>query len=127
MSNPSTDPAEAQALDTILVRLISETNGLSLGDTLDLAQRSMLAQERPAARHSLADFRKQLFDYHRDAAHIDPLLSHPVALSLGRFLRHFPSAYREEPLHRQLAPHRQQPNLHKKRRRLHLRRQKTIP
>ena len=62
MSNPSTDPAEAQALDTILVRLISETNGLSLGDTLDLAQRSMLAQERPAARHSLADFRKQLFD-----------------------------------------------------------------
>ena len=99
MSNPSTDPAEAQALDTILVRLISETNGLSLGDTLDLAQRSMLAQERPAARHSLADFRKQLFDYHRDAAHIDPLLSHPVALSLGRFLRHFPSAYREEHIH----------------------------
>lgn len=81
------------------MRLISETNGLSLGDTLDLAQRSMLTQERPAASHSLADFRKQLFDYHRDATHIDPLQSHPVAQSLSRFLRRFPIAYREEHIH----------------------------
>ncbi len=86
-------------IDSLLVRLISETNGLSLGDTLDLATRSMMAHERPLARATLADFRRQLFDYHRDAAHIEPLLSHPVALSLRRILLNFPKSYREEHIH----------------------------
>jgi adenosine deaminase len=88
-----------QVLDAVLIRLISETNGLSLGDTLDLAQRSMMAQERPPIQQALGDFRKQLFDYHRDAAQIDPLLSHPVARSINRFLTGFPHAYREEHIH----------------------------
>ncbi|MCB1692700.1 MAG: hypothetical protein KDI19_08030 [Pseudomonadales bacterium] len=86
-------------MDGLLVRLISETNGLSLGDTLDLASRSMMAKERPATQEAISDFRRQLFDYHRDAVQIDPLLRHPVAESLTRFLLRFPKPYREEHIH----------------------------
>jgi adenosine deaminase len=86
-------------LDYVLVRIISETNGLSLNDTLDLAQRSMMAQERPPIRESLGSFRKQLFDYHRDSANIEPLLMHPVAQSVSRLLTRFPRTYREEHIH----------------------------
>lgn len=86
-------------LDPLLVRIISETNGLSLSDTLELAQQSMMAQERPQVRAQLADFRNKLFDYNRDDENIEPLLTHPVALSLSRFLLNFPRTFREEHIH----------------------------
>jgi len=86
-------------LYNLLVRIISETNGLSLGDTLDLSHRSMMAQERPPVREALKDFRTKLFNYHRDAVNIEPLLNHPVAGALGTFLGNFPSTYCEEHIH----------------------------
>lgn len=86
-------------LHALLVRIISETNAISLGDTLELAQGSMMAAERPAVRDALGDFRTKLFDYHRDDANIEPLLLHPVAQALTQFLLDFPRTYREEHIH----------------------------
>ena len=40
------DPYSTE-LGHVLLKLISETNGVSLADTLDLALRSMLVAERP--------------------------------------------------------------------------------
>lgn len=86
-------------IDDVLLRIISETNGLSLGDTLELAQRSMLAEEQPPVKAAFGEFRTLLFDYRRDAANIEPLLDHPVAQSFSRFLNNFPKTYREEHIH----------------------------
>lgn len=89
-------PAE---LDDVLIKLISETNGVSLGDTLQLATHSMLVHERPAVMAAVTEFRGLLFDYQRDGAGIDALLDHPVARSLWGFLSSFPMPYREEHIH----------------------------
>ncbi|HKI73178.1 MAG TPA: hypothetical protein VJ998_00940, partial [Pseudomonadales bacterium] len=88
-----------QEMDALLVRLISETNGIALGDTLDLAERSMMARERPLVRESIGEFRRWLFEYQRGSVQIDPLLEHPVAQSLSRFFLAFPRPYREEHIH----------------------------
>ncbi len=86
-------------LYALMVRIISETNGLSLSDTLELAHQSMMAKERPQARAAVEDFRTKLFDYHRDDENIEPLLSHPVAETLAAFLLRFPRTFREEHIH----------------------------
>ena len=55
-----TDPYET-ALGHVLLKLISETNGVSLANTLDLALRSMLVEERPEVAKSLAEYQELLF------------------------------------------------------------------
>ena len=86
-------------LDDVLVKVISETNGVSLGDTLQLATHSMLVHERPEILAAVTEFRRRLFDYQREGAGIDELLDHPVASSLCSFLTRFPMPYREEHIH----------------------------
>lgn len=82
-----------------LVRIISETNGVSLADTLELTVRSALFQTRPQAIEVLQDFRHLLFEHARDAVHTDILVDHPVGQVLRRFLRNFPMPYQEEHIH----------------------------
>lgn len=82
-----------------LTRLISETNGVSLADTLELAAQSMLLKERPSARAAVIQFHELLFDHARNAIHVDRLLEHPVGQALREFLRSFPKPYREEHIH----------------------------
>jgi len=83
----------------VLVKLISETNGVSLGDTLELASRSMLVKERPEVEASIGEFRDQLYRYQRHDIATDDLLSHPVATSLETFFHEFPQPYQEEHIH----------------------------
>jgi adenosine deaminase len=94
----SRTPAE-QTLDRGLSRLISETNGVSLGDTLELAAQSMLFRERPVAQASVIDFRSKLFDYGAGRETIETLLEHEVASTLGGILVRFPKPFREEHIH----------------------------
>lgn len=95
----NTTPNLQEELYALLVRIISETNGLSLGDTLELAHRSMMAQERPAVQSLIGQFRTRLFDYHRDASDVEPLLADPVAQALAELFKSFPRTYREEHIH----------------------------
>jgi hypothetical protein len=82
-----------------LVKLISETNGVSLGDTLELAAHSMLFHERPEALRSISEFHEMLFDYSKKGEGIDGLLQHEVSDALAEFLHRFPVPYQEEHIH----------------------------
>lgn len=86
-------------LGRVLLKLISETNGVTLANTLDLALRSMLVSERPEVAHDLREFQALVYDYHRDPADINAVLDHPVAQTLGGIFRAFPLPFREEHTH----------------------------
>lgn len=86
-------------LDGALARIISETNGISLGNTLELAERSNLCRHTPEVHQAIRSFRSLLFDYSADRVAIEHVLNHDVAVSLGGFLRRFPMPFREEHIH----------------------------
>ncbi|MEM1030059.1 MAG: hypothetical protein AAGA56_09250 [Myxococcota bacterium] len=89
----------ASELGHVLLKLISETNGVSLANTLDLACRSMLVHERPEVQRDLRRFHELVYRYHRDPSDIHEVLSHPVAETLAGILRAFPLRFREEHTH----------------------------
>ncbi len=83
----------------VLVRIISETNGVTLGNTLDLASRSMLVHDAPDTLAEIRSFHELLYDYQRDPQEIGSLLRHPVAQTLGGIFRAFPLPFHEEHIH----------------------------
>lgn len=86
-------------LGRVLIKLISETNGVSLLDTLELATHSVLFKQRPEAMKAVREFRGLLFDYNRSSVGIETLFAHPVAKTLEHFLKTFPRPFREEHIH----------------------------
>jgi len=92
------DPYTSQ-LGHVLLKLISETNGLTLANTLELAMRSMLVQERPEVATALREFQDLVHGYHRDPSDVRGLLDHEVARTLGGIFRAFPLRFREEHIH----------------------------
>lgn len=80
--------------------VISETNGIGLDDTLELAERadytnnSRVVELISEFRHLLSDFQQ----FHHQGG-IEPLLQHPVGLALESFLGAFPLPYRDEHIH----------------------------
>ncbi len=86
-------------LRRLLTKLISETNGVSLGDTLELATHSQLFKQRPDAMAAVREFRSLLYDYARSSVDIEPLLEHRVARTLRDFLKSFPMPFQEEHIH----------------------------
>jgi adenosine deaminase len=93
------DPAAVQRLTRRLVELISETNGLSLLDTIELAEQSGFAENDPAVDALIRDFHALLDQFRLDRERIDPLLRHPFSDALGAVFRSFPLPYREEHIH----------------------------
>jgi adenosine deaminase len=88
-------PAVA-GLTRFLTQLISETSGLSLHDTLVLAEQSPTAGDELAL---IRDFRELLGRFRLDGATIETLLEHPVSLALEGFFRAFPIPFRDEHIH----------------------------
>jgi hypothetical protein len=82
-----------------LIRIISETNGISLNDTLELAVMGEFQDDHPMIKKSLTEFRKLVSDFQSDEVEIKTLLSHPVASALFHFFRKFPKPYIEEHIH----------------------------
>jgi adenosine deaminase len=83
-----------------LTFVISETNGISLLDTLDLllGQKS-LHRESPEAHHLVAEFKDLVESYSIDRTSIDSLLKHPVSYAFFDFFKLFPLKYHEEHIH----------------------------
>lgn len=81
------------------IKIISETNGISLTDTLALLLQSGIEQESPDAQAQIADFAELLAQFQINNAHINQLLVHPVADALFEFFRRFPVKYKEEHIH----------------------------
>jgi hypothetical protein len=83
-------------MQRFLTQLISETGGLSLDDTLALAEQSPTAGEELA---HIRDFRALLGRFRLNQASIETLLAHPVSLALEGFFRAFPIPFRDEHIH----------------------------
>lgn len=82
-----------------LVVTISETNGISLSDTLELLLRSELADDSEEAFRLILDFKEKLELFRINKQSIQKLLGHPFTESLFFFLKQFPLKYREEHIH----------------------------
>lgn len=84
-------------LASFFTRLISETSGLSLEDTL------VLAEGAPDLDGDLAtlirEFHALLGQFRLGRVSIDTLFAHPVSQSLEAFLRAFPIPFRDEHIH----------------------------
>lgn len=80
-----------------LIKIISETNGITLADTLELAV--MGENDNPQVRKTLQEFRRLIYGFQSDEVDIKTLLTHPVASALFIFFRKFPKPYIEEHIH----------------------------
>ncbi len=90
---------ETSDLSTSLLKIISETNGVSLGDTLELASQSIWFAERPDELRAVNDFRERLFLHWKTGQNIEGLLQHDVGKSIQGLLRRFPIPFQEEHIH----------------------------
>ncbi|HEX7707864.1 MAG TPA: hypothetical protein VF701_15505 [Thermoanaerobaculia bacterium] len=96
------DPREADAIDRLrrfLTELISETNGLSIEDTLRLAVQSPVVTADPEVGRYLVEFHELLARFRVDQERIETLLDHPFSHALSGFFRRFPLPYRDEHIH----------------------------
>lgn len=80
-----------------LIHTISETNGLSLMDTLELMVNAQTLPED--IKKEALDFLQLLNAYRIDKAGIDELFEHEFCKALVRFFKNFPLRYREEHIH----------------------------
>lgn len=90
---------KTQLLTEFLIKIISETNGISLADTLELAVMGDTKDDNPLIKKSLSEFRRLINDFHNDEVDIKTLLNHPVSHALFQFFKRFPKPYIEEHIH----------------------------
>lgn len=91
--------SEEKILLKHFIKIISETNGISLKDTLELLLNQQLRTESAEAYKSIHDFLEILVQFQADQADIHQLLNHPVSTALGQFFQRFPLKYNEEHIH----------------------------
>lgn len=88
-----------ELLTEFLTKIISETNGISLSDTLELALHGDAKEDNSLVKKSLYEFRRLVNDFHSDEVEIKTLLNHPVAHALFLFFKRFPKPFIEEHIH----------------------------
>ncbi len=81
------------------ISLISETNGVSLSDTLDLLVSSDLKTKNPEAFLLLSEFKDLVSLFTINRTSINSLLNHPVSTAFFEFFKRFPLKYNEEHIH----------------------------
>jgi hypothetical protein len=86
-------------LTRFLTQIISETSGLSLEDTLVLAEQSPALEADREVAAIVREFHRFLGAFRLNASSIDPLLGHPFSQALGAFFRRFPLPFRDEHIH----------------------------
>ena len=93
------DQSEFKQLKQFLVEMISETNGISLYDTVELLEYSQNIQSSQKLKFVVNDFKRKLDNFQNDNIEIKELLEHPFSKALYDFFKHFPVKYREEHIH----------------------------
>jgi len=88
-----------ELLAEYLTKIISETNGITLADTLELAVMGEAKDDNPLIKKSLLEFRRLIYGFQSDEVDIKTLLAHPVASALFLFFKRFPKPYIEEHIH----------------------------
>lgn len=90
---------KTELLTEHLIKIISETNGISLADTLELAVMGDSKSDHPLIKKSIQEFRRLINDFQSDEVDIKTLLNHPVSQALFGFFKRFPRPYIEEHIH----------------------------
>ena len=88
-----------KALLNAVTEIISETNGISLIDTLDLLISSDLPEKSMEAFEAVLEFRQMVDQFRINKLSIQALLDHSVTKAMFEFLRLVPLKYREEHTH----------------------------
>lgn len=99
MTSSPTREHLVQNLYYYLVNIISDTNGISLENTLDLLLTTPELDEKNWLRSPILEFRDLLSAFKVSQITIDPLLTHPVADAFFLFFKNFPIPFREEHIH----------------------------
>jgi len=97
MNTSSLMTATSEQIFPHLVRIISETNGLSLQNTLELMLSS--ADVPTTVKSQITEFSGLLDNFRINRTEIYPLLDHPVGQALFTFFKNFPLKFREEHIH----------------------------
>jgi len=82
-----------------LITIISETNGISLNDTLELLMHSPTLKGKRTPHKLIQEFQRLLADFHQDEIDVYTLLNHSVSKAFFEFFKNFPLPYHEEHIH----------------------------
>ncbi|MGB0455042.1 MAG: hypothetical protein ACPGJV_15135 [Bacteriovoracaceae bacterium] len=82
-----------------LTKVISETNGLTLNDTLELLIHNPHLDKDCKSKKIITEFHKLLGEFRNDQVAIDTLLNHPFSKALFLYFQNFPLKYHEEHIH----------------------------
>lgn len=82
-----------------LIDIISETNGITINDTLELLSYYPNIKKMPQAEKLLSEFRRLLHSFQINEVDISTLLHHPFSEAFFEFFREFPLPYHEEHIH----------------------------
>lgn len=88
-----------EELTQAFIEIISETNGISLDDTLELMMNAERVRKDATLAKLLQEFRGLISAFQTDQIGIETLLNHIVASALFEFFRRFPLPYRDEHTH----------------------------
>lgn len=93
------DPKTKKDLVKWLTLIVSETNGISLKDTLNLLISSELNAENQKALDLAVEFRALIDQFVTNKININALLSHPISECFFELFKNFPIKYHEEHIH----------------------------
>lgn len=88
-----------QKLARQLILTISETNGISIRDTLELLKSEDNQAIDPQVKKEVTEFHTLLGKFSLNQCRLPELLSHPVANALFEIFRRFPLKYKEDHIH----------------------------
>ncbi len=90
---------EIKEIKLALIDIISETNGITINDTLELLSFYPSLKKNQLVEKSLNEFRKLLNGFQSNEVDISTLLGHPFSEAFFEFFRGFPLSYHEEHIH----------------------------
>lgn len=96
---PQSEKDLINEMEKELIHIISETNGISLTNTLELLAFSPLSRKNPQVLKNVDEFIHLLAEFHIGEIKIERLLTHPLSLAFKQFFKSFPLPYHEEHIH----------------------------
>lgn len=96
---PKSEEKLVEDMERELIHIISETNGISLSNTLELLSYSPISRKNPLVLKNVDEFIQLLAKFHIDEVPIEKLLDHPVSMAFRQFFKLFPLSYHEEHIH----------------------------
>ena len=95
---PKNENATKEIKNT-LINIISETNGVTINDTLELLSFNPHLKSKSTVEKSLKEFRKLLNGFQNNEVDISTLLQHSFSNAFFEFFKEFPLPYHEEHIH----------------------------